>query len=87
MTSSPSKTTVHVLLFARYAEVLGADALSLELPTPATVDQVVAALRARPGGEGLPPQPLCAVNMTQATPGTRVTSGDEVALLPPLAGG
>lgn len=79
--------TVRVLLFARYAELLGTDALDLPIAPGATVDEVIAALRLRPGGDRLPPQPLCAVNLRQAQLTDRVKPGDEVALLPPLAGG
>jgi molybdopterin converting factor small subunit len=85
--------TVHVLLFARYAELLGAERVELRLPASegaadgVTLADVVAALRARPGGELLPERPLVAVNLRQRHLDTRVTAADEVALLPPLAGG
>jgi molybdopterin converting factor small subunit len=78
---------IHVLLFARYAEVLGTDAITLELPTPATVAHLLDALRRVPGGDALPPRPLCAVNLMQVTATTPLAAGDEVAVLPPLAGG
>ena len=85
--AAPSTVTVHVLLFARYAEVLGADAVTLELPAPATVADVVLRLRQAPGGTELPPRPLCAVNLVQVSDTTRLAAGDEIAVLPPLAGG
>jgi molybdopterin synthase sulfur carrier subunit len=44
-------------------------------------------LRALPGGERLPPKPLCAVNLSQVRLDTPLNTGDELALLPPLAGG
>lgn len=78
---------VHVLLFARYAELIGADRLELPLPEPATVAGVVAGVRARPGGDRLPERIVAAVNARQAAPGDPVRPGDEVALLPPMAGG
>lgn len=78
---------IRVLLFARYAEVLGTDALTLELPVPATVADVVSALRRAPGGAALPPRPLCAVNLVQVSATTPLAADDEVAILPPLAGG
>lgn len=78
---------VRVLLFARYAEMFGADALDVSLPVPATVADVVGLLRGRPGGAALPARILCAVNLRQAELDTTVAPGDEVALLPPLAGG
>lgn len=78
---------IRVLLFARYAEVLGTEALTLELPGPVTVADVVSALRRAPGGDALPPRPLCAVNLVQVTATTPLAADDEVAILPPLAGG
>ncbi len=87
MTGPAAPAAVRVLLFARYADVLGADALSLDLPLPATLAQIVAAVRALPGGHRLPPHPLCAINLEQRAADTLVQPGDEVALLPPLAGG
>jgi molybdopterin converting factor small subunit len=83
----PSTVTVHVLLFARYAEVFGADRVTLELAAPATVADVVTRLREAPGGTQLPPRPLCAVNLAQVPDTTPLAAGDEVAVLPPLAGG
>jgi molybdopterin converting factor small subunit len=85
--TAPSVVVVRVLLFARYAEVFGTDTLALELPAPATVADVIAHLRAAPGGDTLPPRPLCAVNLAQVPDTTPLAAGDEVALLPPLAGG
>ena len=78
---------VRVLLFARYAEIFGADAIDHPLTHPATVADVVELLRGRPGGAGLPARLLCAVNLRQVGPEATVAPGDEVALLPPLAGG
>lgn len=85
--AAPSTVTVHVLLFARYAEVVGGDTVTLELAAPATVADAVARLRQAPGGAGLPPRPLCAVNLVQVPDTMPLASGDEVAILPPLAGG
>jgi molybdopterin converting factor small subunit len=85
--AAPSTVTVHVLLFARYAEVFGADAVTLELAAPATVADVIIRLRQAPGGAELPPRPLCAVDLMQVPDTTPVAAGDEVAVLPPLAGG
>jgi molybdopterin converting factor small subunit len=76
-----------VLTFASYAEVLGSAMLTVELPEPATVNDLIRALRALPGGASLPTLPLVAVNRRLAGSGTPITAGDELALLPPLAGG
>lgn len=79
---------VRCRLFARYAEVVGMDEVVLELPPDAVVADAVAALRARvPGGDVLPARPLVAVNLRQVLPAERLHDGDELAFLPPLAGG
>lgn len=82
-----TSATVRVLAFARYADLLGADSLEVPVPTPPTVAGLVASVRRLPGGSGLPPVVLVAVNAHQAGPDDPITPGDEVALLPPMAGG
>ena len=79
--------TIKVLLFASYADAFGRDALSLDLPEGATVRDVVAHLTGLPGAERLPPRPLVAVNEVYAPAGQQLASGDEVAVIPPVAGG
>lgn len=79
--------TVTVLLFASYAEALGASSLALELTGEATVADVISSVRAKPGADRLPPTPLVAVNQQYASASSRVRDGDEVALIPPVAGG
>jgi molybdopterin converting factor small subunit len=86
-TSAAAPIAVRVLLFARYAELLGRETLELTLSTPATLADAVVAVRSLPGGERLPERPLAAVNQRQAAPDRPLADGDEVALLPPLAGG
>ncbi len=79
--------TVAVLLFASYADVLGEDRLTLDLPAGASVGDVLDELRRRPGAERLPASPMVAVNQRYATAQQRLTAGDEVAIIPPVAGG
>lgn len=79
--------SVTVLLFASYADALGTSSLTMELPAGSTVADLLADLRARPGADRLPPAPLVAINQRYATRGSRVTAGDEVAVIPPVAGG
>lgn len=82
------RVTVRCRLFARYAELAGTEAIDLDLPVGATVEQAVDALRAGfADGGGLPAHPLAAVNRRHAAPGWVLADGDELALLPPLAGG
>ncbi len=54
--------TVRVLLFASYAEALGASSLDVELGPSARVRDVLASVRDRAGADRLPPSPLVAVN-------------------------
>ncbi len=82
-----TRTPVRVLLFASYAEKVGRDALELSVPAGSTVGAILARVRAMPGGDTLPPRPLCALNLTHVGPDALVAGGDELAILPPLAGG
>jgi molybdopterin converting factor small subunit len=80
-------TPIRVLLFARYAELLGSESVELTVPATLSVRELLDRVRSLPGGSGLPATVLCAVNLRQATLSDPVAPGDEVALLPPLAGG
>lgn len=83
-----SDVTIRLRYLARYAELLGVEREEMALPGPVTVGDVVAAVRAKhPAASQLPAKPLCAVNFRQALWGDPVSAGDEVALLPPVAGG
>ena len=87
MTAVASTVTIRVLLFASYAELLGSDVLEMVLENPARVSDALERLRAVPGGDRLPPKPLCALNLSQVEPDTVLRVGDELAILPPLSGG
>ncbi len=78
---------VRVLLFASYADRLGLESVRVALPVLATVGDALDQVRTLPGGDQIPPRPLCAVNLVHAGLETRLAEGDEIALLPPLAGG
>ena len=79
--------TVTVLLFASYADALGTRSLSLDVAAGTTVRDVVAHVRALPGADRLPSQPLVAVNEAYAKIDRVLGAGDEVAIIPPVAGG
>jgi molybdopterin converting factor subunit 1 len=79
--------TIAVLLFASYADVLGGERLTLELPADASVRDLLDHIRRLPGADKLPPAPMVAVNQQYATTHHRLTTGDEVAIIPPVAGG
>ena len=79
---------ISVRFFARYAELAGCTSSAVNLETPATVADVIARVReVFPGTKALPPQPLAALNERHVRLDALVREGDEVALLPPLAGG
>jgi molybdopterin converting factor small subunit len=86
-TQSVEAVQVRVLLFGSYAERLGAETLEVAIPAPATVGAVVGHLRGLPGGEQLPARPLVALNLAHVSVEAAVNPGDEIAILPPLAGG
>ena len=79
---------IRVLFFARYAEMVGRSDATLDVALPATVGDVVRRVRRElPGGTALPETPLAALNAAHVGLDAPVADGDEVALLPPIAGG
>jgi len=78
---------IRLRLFAMYAEAFGTSEMPLELPTGATVADALAAVRGEAAAAKLPPSPLVAVNLKYAKPDVVLSDGDEVALIPPVAGG
>ena len=79
--------TVTVLLFASYADALGKSSIELDVTPGSTVREILDTLFTMPGGDRLPPKPLIAVNEEYASVSTRLIGGDEVAVIPPVAGG
>lgn len=79
--------TVEVLLFASYAEALG-PSIKLDVPTGSTVESVLADIRVRAqaAGKALPAASM-AINQRYARKGDVISSGDELAVIPPVAGG
>jgi tRNA threonylcarbamoyladenosine biosynthesis protein TsaB len=59
----------------------------LTLEAGATVRDAVAQLRSLPGGELLPSVPLVAINLSYSSADARLEPGDELAVIPPVAGG
>jgi molybdopterin converting factor small subunit len=76
--------TITVLLFASFADALGRSSLEMTVEPGATVGEVVARMSA---SGRLPPKPLVAVNAEYASYDRTLQRGDEVALIPPVAGG
>jgi molybdopterin synthase catalytic subunit len=79
--------TVTALLFASYADALGTPSVSLSLASGATVRDAVAQLRAMPGGGALPESPVVALNLAYTKSDAALAHGDELAVIPPVAGG
>ncbi len=80
-------SSVTVQLFASYAELLGASTIELSLPPGSTVSELVERIRMLPGASLLPAAPRVAVNRAFARSDQRILPTDEIALIPPVAGG
>ncbi|HEY2716991.1 MAG TPA: MoaD family protein [Solirubrobacterales bacterium] len=80
---------VRVRLFAILRERAGRDAVEVELGDGATVADALRELARLPGlAEPIARMPVrMAVNREYADAGTRLTAGDELALIPPISGG
>jgi molybdopterin converting factor small subunit len=78
---------VRILLFAQYREAAGAGEVLFDLPAGATASDAVARLRAVHPSPLIPEKPVVALNMSYASLGDVLCEGDELALLPPVAGG
>jgi molybdopterin converting factor small subunit len=61
--------------------------MAIDVAPGATVADVVGRVRALPGASRLPRDPLVAVNERYAKRQQVVEPGDEIALIPPVAGG
>jgi molybdopterin converting factor subunit 1 len=79
--------TVTVLLFASYADAIGRSAIELDLEAGATVADVIDQVRGMGDAARLPPTPMVAVNEHYAERDRMLRAGDEIALIPPVAGG
>ena len=79
--------TVRVLLFASYADALGASEVALDLPAGARVRDVLSRVQALAAGKRIPDKPFVAVNQRYAPDDQTVTALDEIAIIPPVAGG
>jgi molybdopterin converting factor small subunit len=84
---SPQSPAIRVQLFARYAELLGSDHVDLPAQGISTVADLLERLRALPGGGSIGSATLVAVNLKQVKSSAPVSARDEIAILPPLAGG
>jgi molybdopterin converting factor subunit 1 len=79
---------VRTRFFAAHREVLGIDRLEVELPEAATVADLVDRLIDQFPNAGAPIRlARYAVNRVYLPPSTVLHAGDEVAFIPPVAGG
>ncbi len=79
---------IESLFFAAYRDLIGESRVVVELPDASTVSELVVHLRRRgPPFDALPSDPAVAVNQGYARGTTRLAPGDEVAFIPPVAGG
>ena len=79
---------IRALFFASYREIMGDAEIDVELPDGATVSDLITHLRGRDDAASvLPSEPAVAVNRTYRTSDAILADGDEVAVIPPVAGG
>jgi molybdopterin converting factor small subunit len=79
---------VEVLLFASHREMLGTGHMALDIPEEATIEDLFNELQSREASLGsLRPYTTFAVNRQMVDASTRLSPGDEVALLQPVSGG
>ncbi len=78
---------ITVRFFASYADHLGVARTELALDAGSRVRDVIASISSLPGAQALPQNPRVAVNYVFAAPDTVLAPGDEVAFIPPVAGG
>lgn len=79
---------VKIVLLAAYRDLAGTSELEVDLPAGARAAEAIARLR---GGSAraarLPERPVIAVNQEWAALDVPLRDGDEIAVLPPVAGG
>jgi sulfur-carrier protein len=79
---------IRCIFFALYRDLAGAGELELELPPGGTAADAVAHVRGlSPESARIPAAPVVAVNEAYAPLSTPLREGDELAFLPPVAGG
>jgi molybdopterin synthase catalytic subunit len=79
---------IRLLLFALYRDITGVGELDIDVPEGSTAGAALAELRTSdPRFAPLPARPVVAVNREYAVLDAPLRDGDELALLPPVAGG
>lgn len=80
-------SVVTVQLFASYADLVGTSSIEVPIRAGDSVADLLCSLRSLPAAALLPACPRVAVNQAFAGDSTMLKSSDEVALIPPVAGG
>ncbi|HEX2167105.1 MAG TPA: MoaD/ThiS family protein [Longimicrobiales bacterium] len=79
---------IRLLLFALYRDLTGVSELEIDVHEGSSAAAAVTTLRATDTRFArLPERPVIAVNREYAELDVRLSHGDELALLPPVAGG
>ena len=85
---TPIEGTVRLLAFAGARDIIGAPEIELHMAGPCGSSELWSVLLSRfPALEPYKRSIRLAVNGTYASDGDRIAPGDEVALIPPVAGG
>jgi molybdopterin converting factor subunit 1 len=80
-------STVTVQLFASYAEAFGTQQLEVSLDQGSTVADLLRRIKSLPEAHSLLPPARVAVNRRFVAADKLLGSADEIALIPPVAGG
>ena len=78
---------VRLLFFAILKDITGKSETELSLPEGTVAGDVWTSMRSQYAQLAGYAQPMIAVNETYARPDTRLHDGDELAFIPPVAGG
>ena len=78
---------VKILAFGIAKEIIGAPAITWELPEKETAAELKAALEENYEGLGKLSSFVLAINDEYAQPGDLIKAGDEIAIIPPVSGG
>jgi molybdopterin converting factor subunit 1 len=79
---------IRLLLFALYRDLTGVDELTVDVADGSSAAATLAELRSRdPRFTAIPERPAVAVNREYAPLEVALRDGDELALIPPVAGG
>lgn len=79
---------IRLLLFALYRDLTGIGEMEIDVLPGSSAAAALATLRAQDARFlSLPERPVIAVNREYATLDAALSDGDELALLPPVAGG